>query len=364
MSIPPPTFPDRRDMPMSAEHILHLREFDFDLPQELIAQYPLRQREQARLMVVDRRQQRISHDIFARVGKYLPPKSCLVLNDSKVIPARLLGRREHTQGRVEVFLLKKLSDGCSYESLIRPLHRLKLNEKIQFNGGSLTAEVVDKEKRIVRFNRKNILAQLKKHGHMPLPPYIRRPDEPLDREYYQTVYARRPGSVASPTAGLHFTASLLNQLREKEHTIETVTLHVNYATFRMVEAEDITRHRMHTEEYALTQKSFQAIARAKTNGQKIVAVGTTACRVLETIARHKSKGQSPVPRNGQTDIFIYPGYTFRAADVLLTNFHLPRSTLLMLVYAFGGTKLMKEAYAQAIREKYRFYSYGDAMIIT
>lgn len=336
---------------------MKLSEFDFCLPPELIAQYPLEKRDQARLMVIDRQKEMISHDIFANVGKYLPPGSCVVLNDSKVIPARLLGQREKTPGKVEVFLLKKLSDGCSYETLIRPLNRLKLNEKIQFNGGSLTAELIDIPKRIVRFNRKDIAAQLKKHGHMPLPPYIKRAAEPLDHKYYQTVYARKPGSVASPTAGLHFTPALLDALRKKGHGIETVTLHVNLATFRMVETEDITQHQMHTEEYSLTQKSFRSIQQAKAKGRKTVAVGTTSCRVLETLA----KGSSRLA--GETDIFIYPGHTFRAVDVLITNFHLPRSTLLMLVYAFGGTKLMKEAYAQAIREKYRFYSYGDAMII-
>ncbi|OGX30405.1 MAG: tRNA preQ1(34) S-adenosylmethionine ribosyltransferase-isomerase QueA [Omnitrophica WOR_2 bacterium RIFCSPHIGHO2_01_FULL_52_10] len=338
---------------------MQLSEFDFDLPRGLIAQYPLRQRDQARLMVIDRRNQAISHDVFAKVEKYLPPDSCIVLNDSKVIPARLLGRREKTPGKVEVFLLKKLpeGDGCSYETLIRPLHRLNLNEKIQFNGGSLTAELIDIEKRIVRFNRKDVAAQLRKHGHMPLPPYIKRADEPLDHKYYQTVYARKPGSVASPTAGLHFTPALLNALRKKGHGIETVTLHVNLATFRMVETDDITRHKMHTEEYSLTKKSFVSIQQTKTKGRKIVAVGTTSCRVLETLAANSAR------LNGETDIFIYPGYTLSAVDILITNFHLPRSTLLMLVYAFGGTKLMKEAYAQAIREKYRFYSYGDAMII-
>ncbi len=341
------------------ENTLKLSEFDFNLPQELIAQYPLRQRDQARLMVIDRGQQRICHDIFSNVAKHLPSNSCIVLNDSKVIPARLLGRREKTPGKVEVFLLKKLpeGDGCSYETLIRPLNRLKLNEKIQFNGGSLTAELIDIEKKIVRFNRKDVAAQLKKHGHMPLPPYIKRADEPLDHEYYQTVYARKPGSVASPTAGLHFTPALLNALREKGHAIETITLHVNLATFRMVEADDITRHKMHTEEYSLTRKSFASIQQAKAKGRKVVAVGTTSCRALETLTK------DPFLLTGETDIFIYPGYTFRSVDVMITNFHLPRSTLLMLVYAFGGIKLMKEAYAQAIRGKYRFYSYGDAMII-
>ena len=326
---------------------MKVSEFDFDLPRELIAQYPLEKRDQARLMVIDRQKQAISHDIFANMEKYLPPGSCVVLNDSKVIPARLLGRREKTPGKVEVFLLKKLAhgDGRFYETLIRPLNRLNLNEKIQFNGGSLTAEIIDIKKRIVRFNRKDVAAQLKKHGHMPLPPYIKRADEPLDHKYYQTVYARKPGSVASPTAGLHFTPALLNALRKKGHGIEPVTLHVNLATFRVVEAEDITRHQMHTEEYSLTQKSFNAIRQAKMRGSKIVAVGTTSCRVLETIVNRNVGAQNFVPLRGtlqgSTDIFIYPGYAFRAVDILITNFHLPRSTLLMLVYAFGGIKLMK-----------------------
>ncbi len=344
---------------MDPKNTLQLSQFDFDLPQELIAQYPLKKRDQARLLVIDRTRGEIRHDVFANVAKYLPPNSCVVLNDSKVIVARLLGRREKSTGQVEVFLLKKLhnGDGCSYQALIRPLNRLKLNEKIQFNGGSLTAELIDIEKRIVRFTRKDVAAQLKKHGHMPLPPYIKRAAEPLDKEYYQTVYARKPGSVASPTAGLHFTPALLKALRKKGHSIETVTLHVNLATFRMVEAENITQHKMHTEEYSLTRKSFGSIQHAKAKGTKIVAVGTTSCRVLETLAKDPSR------LTGETDIFIYPGYTFRSVDILITNFHLPRSTLLMLVYAFGGTELLKEAYAQAIREKYRFYSYGDAMIL-
>lgn len=348
---------------MNVRHSLSLREFDFDLPDGLIAQYPLARRERARLMVVDRARQQITHDIFAHVDKYLPARSCLVLNDSKVIPARLLGRREKSGGRVEIFLLKRLADGRSYEALIRPFHRLKLNERIQLNGGRLTAELIDKDRRIVRFNRKDVARQLERHGHIPLPPYIKRPDEPIDRQYYQTVYARRPGSVAAPTAGLHFTPALLSRLRRKGHAIETVTLHINYATFRLVKEEDITQHKMHTEDYRITAKSLRAIGGAKADGRKIVAVGTTACRVLETLARKDAGGGNGVPHTGQTDIFIYPGHGFRTVDCLLTNFHLPRSTLLMLVYAFGGIKLMKEAYMQAIREKYRFYSYGDAMII-
>ncbi len=342
-----------------AEQVLHLSEFDFDLPQQLIAQYPLFVRDQARLMVVDRIRQRIEHDVFAHVDKYLPAQSAIILNDSKVIPARLWGHREKSNGRVEILLLKRLADRYSYEALIRPLGRLRLNEKIQLNNGSLTAQLMDIKKQIVRFNRKDVLQQLGHYADMPLPPYIRRSPEPLDHEYYQTVYARRPGSVAAPTAGLHFTPDLLRRLRRQRHTLVTVTLHINHATFRPVKEEDITRHAMHTEEYLVTKKNQRTIDQAKASGQKIVAVGTTSCRVLETLARDDAKGT----RKGQTNIFIYPGYQFQAADCLITNFHLPRSTLLMLVYAFGGKELMRRAYAQAIEHKYRFFSYGDAMII-
>ena len=343
--------------------LLQLDEFVYDLPAKLIAQYPLQDRDQAGLMVVDRARGKISHDIFAHISSYLPSMSCLVLNESRVIPARLFGRREKTLGRVEVFLLKRLPDGYSYETLLRPWARLRPNERICFDSGRLTAEIVDKDKRIVRFNKKYITRSLERYGHMPLPPHIRRGDEPMDREYYQTVYARNPGSVASPTAGLHFTPSLLDDLRRNGHTIEKVTLHVNHATFKPVKEEDITRHKMHGEDYAVSRRTFEAIRRAKDGGQKIIAVGTTSCRVLETLGRYKSNERHSVALEGSTDIFIYPGCAFRMTDALITNFHLPRSTPLMLVYAFAGADLMRRAYAEAIERKYRFYSYGDAMII-
>lgn len=335
---------------------MHLNEFVYDLPQELIAQYPLKKRDQARLMVIDRQKQTIVHDIFANIGRHLPPKTCIVRNDSKVIAARLFGYREKSAGRVEVFLLKRLSDGCSYEALIRPLNKLKANEKIRFNGGCFTAELIDKERRIVRFNPKDISPLLEQCGHVPLPPYIKRPDESVDRRYYQTVYARHPGSVASPTAGLHFTRGLLRDLKKDRHSIINVTLHVNHATFRPVKDEDITKHTMHHEDYAVSPKAQKIITEAQGGGSPIVAIGTTSCRVLETMAQEGAFA-------GSTNIFIYPGYQFRMADILVTNFHLPRSTLLMLVYAFGGTALMKRAYEEAIKSRYRFYSYGDAMVI-
>jgi len=335
---------------------MKLIDFQYHLPEELIAQYPLEKREDARLMVVDRKTEKITHDMFSNLIRYLPPASVIVLNDSKVVPARLLGKREKTGGAVEVFLLNKLSDGYSYRALLRPLKRIKIDEKIIFDGGRLHARLKDVPNRVVRFNKRNIIGYLKKIGHMPLPPYIKRPDEPLDREYYQTVFARHEGSVASPTAGLHFTNPLLSELKVKGHKVKKVTLHINYATFNPVKVEDITQHPMHTEVYAVSPRVWQALRTAKERGRKIVTVGTTSCRTLEAVAQSGKL-------KGETDIFIYPGFHFQMTDVLLTNFHFPRSTLLMLVCAFGTRDLVMKAYAEAVREKYRFYSYGDCMLI-
>lgn len=334
---------------------MKLDNFYYMLPEHLIAQYPLHRRDQARMMIVDREKKRISHDVFANIGEYLPARSCIVLNDSKVIPARLLGRRA-SGGKVEIFLLNKLSDGYSYETLMRPLKRLKVDEKIEFNGGNLIAQIKDRDKRIVRFNQRNITSHLEKIGHMPLPPYIKRPDRAIDRKYYQTVYAKNAGSVASPTAGLHFTNRLLGRIEKSGHKIEKVTLHINYATFNPVQEQDITKHKMHLEDYSITKKTLSVVQKAKKNGCKVVAIGTTSCRVLEAVA---TSGKL----KGNTDIFMYPGFKFRMADILVTNFHLPYSTLLMLVYAFGGRDLMVKAYKEAIKQKYRFFSYGDAMMI-
>ena len=335
---------------------MQLNNFDYELPPGLIAQAPLKKRDRARLMVIDRASQRITHDHFGNLGKYLPPRSVLVVNNSKVIPARLLGNKERSGGKVEIFLLKQLEDGYSFETLMRPLRKIRLGDKVRFGKSPVVAEVVDYQKRIVRFNRKNVFKELDKIGHMPLPPYITRPDTKADRKDYQTVYARTPGSVAAPTAGLHFTKPLLTQLKRKGHTVKPVTLHVNYGTFNLVEAEDITQHKMHFEDYEVTPSTYRAIAKGREAGRKIVAVGTTSCRVLESVAQ---RGEL----KGGTNLFIYPGYQFRAIDMLLTNFHLPHSSLLMLVYAFGSMPLMKRAYAEAIKERYRFFSYGDAMLI-
>lgn len=335
---------------------MKLQDFKYELPKELIAQFPLEQRDQARLLIVDRAKQTITHDIFSNLGKYLPPNSILVLNDSKVIPARLFGKREKTGGKVEIFLLNRLSDGYSFEALIRPLKRLNIDEKIIFNGNGIYARLKDAQKRIVRFNIKNITRHLEKIGHVPLPPYIKRTDEPLDRDYYQTVYAKKRGSVASPTAGLHFTKALLENLQREGRSFQKVTLHINYATFKQIEEDDIVKHKMHFEDYVISRKAFEAIQKAKQEGRKIVAVGTTSCRVLETSA---ATGRL----KGRTDLFIYPGYSFQMTDSLVTNFHLPCSTLFVLVCAFAGRDFIMEAYQEAIAKKYRFYSYGDAMLI-
>ncbi len=335
---------------------MKLEDFNYRLPEGLIAQEPLHQRDQARLMVIDRKKETIVHDQFCSLQQYLPQKACLVLNDSKVIPARLLGKREYSGGKVEVFLLKQLSDGYCYEALLRPLRRLKDGDRIIFGNGRLIAEIADREQKIVRFSRKNIMTELEKIGHMPLPPYIKRADRASDRKYYQTVYAKNTGSVASPTAGLHFTNRLLKGIQRDGHSIEKVTLHINYATFKPVEEKDVTKHKMHIEDYGVTKKTFNAVKKAREGGRKVIAVGTTSCRVLESVAK---SGRL----KGSTDIFMYPGFRFKMTDILLTNFHLPLSTLLMLVYAFGGRDLMSRAYHEAVRKKYRFFSYGDAMLI-
>ncbi len=335
---------------------MQLSDFDYHLPQELIAQFPLAERDQARLMVLNRQTQTIKHDIFANVGSYLPSKSLLILNDSKVIPARLFGKREKSEGKIEVFVLKCISEKDNiFEVLLRPLKRLQVGEKIQLEG-DLTAELIDKEQRWVKFNKPNMFKVLEKIGHMPLPPYISRDDEETDRELYQTVFAKHFGSVASPTAGLHFTKPLLSKLEKAGHSVKKVTLHINYGTFKPVEEADITKHQMHTEEYEIEQSVWEDVQKAKTTHQSVIAVGTTSCRVLESVAKAKTF-------KGSTNIFIYPGYKFQIIDGLITNFHLPLSTLLMLVSAFAGKEFIKEAYNEAIKMKYRFFSYGDAMLI-
>lgn len=335
---------------------MNLKDFYYDLPDDLVAQHPLKDRDAARLMVIDRKAETIRHAHFRDIANFLPPKSLLVVNDSKVVPARLLGRKERSGGKVEIFLLKKLADGYTYEALLRPLKKIKTGDKIVFENSPLKAFIVDAQARSVKFNFKNITPHLNKIGHMPLPPYIKRSDSAADKKDYQTVYAKKSGSVAAPTAGLHFTRQRLAALEKAGHEILKTTLHVGYGTFQPVEVNDIREHRMHAEEYEVSAAVLKKVKKAKEKGRKVVAVGTTSCRVLESVA---GTGKA----KGETDIFIYPGVKFNVIDALITNFHLPHSTLLMLVYAFGGTELMKRAYRQAVERKYRFFSYGDAMLI-
>ena len=335
---------------------MRLDEFYFDLPDSLIAQYPLQEREEARLLVVDRASRSLTHDIFKNIGEYLSPATQLVMNNSRVVHARLQGTKASTGASIEVFLLNKVTDEFHYEVLMKPMKRLKDGDQIVFPDEQVVAEVVDRERRLVKFNQANLTEFLQAHGHIPLPPYIKRADEELDRRYYQTVYASQQGSVAAPTAGLHFTEKILEQLKSAGHSLSEVTLHINYGTFKPVEVEEISKHQMHSEWYSVQPDVQTEIQQAKSRGQSILAVGTTSTRVLESMAVTNSL-------EGDTDIFIYPGYEFKYVDVLLTNFHLPQSTLIMLVSAFGGMDLIKQAYQEAIQKEYRFYSYGDAMLI-
>ena len=345
-----------------SSYFFSLQSYFYKLPESLIAQYPCPRRDQARLMVLDHRCQTIVHDVFAHINHYLPSQTTLVVNNSKVIPARLLGRKIETgrtglpAGRqVEVFFLKALEDGYSFEALLKPLKKIHLGQTFDFGGG-LQAQLVDKDKRIVRFNRKNVLKLLQKTGHVPLPPYIKRGDQTSDRRDYQTVYAKVSGSVAAPTAGLHFTRSLMGRLKNKGHQFLESTLHINYGTFKPVECQDIRAHLMHEESYEMSASVYQKILKVKKSRRSICAVGTTSCRILESIAQSSSL-------KGATNLFVYPGFSFTMTDCLVTNFHLPYSSLLMLVCAFGGYDLVMKGYNQAIKEKYRFYSYGDAMLI-
>jgi S-adenosylmethionine:tRNA ribosyltransferase-isomerase len=345
---------------------MKLSDFDYPLPKELIAQYPLKERDAARLLVLNRKQGTIEHHLFKDTIDYFQEDDLLVLNDTKVLPSRLIGSRL-TGGKVELLLLRQKS-GLTFEALIRP-SRVKPKEKIiftppflqrrdsmreraGFNGGRISGEISAKNE--ITFQAKNI-DTIYNLGVMPLPPYIKRDSEDLDNIYYQTVYAQELGSIASPTAGLHFTKELLAQIKAQGVNIAYITLHISYSTFKPVKIEDITQHKMEKEYFQVSKEAQKSINEAGAKKARIFAVGTTACRALETYARgHKE---------GYTDLFIYPGYKFRMTDCLITNFHLPRTTLFMLVCAFAGEKLIKKAYQEAIDKKYRFYSYGDAMLI-
>ena len=336
-------------------------DFYYELPPELIAQTPLQKRDSSRLLVLGRESGQIEHRHFYDVIDYLKPGDTLVLNDSRVLPARLMGHRVPSGGAVEVLLLKD-TGGDVWECLTRPGRKTPVGTQLRFGDGQLTAEVVealDDGKKKVRFRYEGIFLEvLSQLGKMPLPPYIK--EELEDQERYQTVYSRVNGSAAAPTAGLHFTPELLQKLRDKGVNLAWVTLHVGLGTFRPVKAEEITEHQMHSEFCMLSQQTADLLNRTRREGGRIVCVGTTSCRTIESFA---AEDGSFTERSGWTDIFIYPGYRFKAMDALITNFHLPESTLIMLVSAFAGRENVLHAYQVAVEQRYRFFSFGDAMII-
>lgn len=338
-----------------------LKDFYYDLPEELIAQDPLLQRSNSRLMVIDRESSDISHKHFHDVIDYLNPGDCLVINETRVIPARLLGVKEETGAAIEVLLLKR-HDDKTWETLVKPGKKARPGAKISFGDGKLVGEVVDvveEGNRLIRFEYEGIFEEvLDELGQMPLPPYITHKLE--DKERYQTVYAKNSGSAAAPTAGLHFTQELLDAIESKGIKIARVTLHVGLGTFRPVKVENILEHHMHSEFYMIDEVAANIINETKANGGKVVSVGTTSTRTLETAA---AEDGTVKPCSGWTEIFIYPGYKFKCVDRLITNFHLPESTLLMLVSALYDRDKILEAYKVAVDEKYRFFSFGDAMII-
>ncbi|ASS98722.1 S-adenosylmethionine:tRNA ribosyltransferase-isomerase [Geobacillus thermocatenulatus] len=336
--------------------------FDFHLPEELIAQTPLPDRAASRLMVLDKRTGAIRHETFRNIISYLNPGDCLVLNDTRVMPARLYGEKEETGGTAEVLLLKQL-DGDRWETLVKPGKRVKPGTKLTFGEGKLEAVCLDTLEhggRVLEFSYDGLFYEvLAELGEMPLPPYIK--EKLDDPERYQTVYAREIGSAAAPTAGLHFTEELLDAIREKGVHIVFITLHVGLGTFRPVQVDDVEKHDMHAEFYQMSEETAETLNRVREQGGRIIAVGTTSTRTLETIAG-KHNGRF-VAESGWTDIFIYPGYEFKGIDGLVTNFHLPKSTLIMLVSALAGRENILHAYQVAVKERYRFFSFGDAMLI-
>ena len=336
-------------------------DFYFDLPQELIAQDPLKDRSSSRLLVLDRETGKTEHHIFREVIDYLEPGDCLVVNNTKVIPARLFGAKVGTDAKIEVLLLKR-KEADVWETLVKPGKKAKPGTRISFGDGLLMGEVIDvveEGNRLIRFEYEGIFEEiLDQLGQMPLPPYITHQLE--DKNRYQTVYAKHDGSAAAPTAGLHFTPELLQQIRDKGVNIAHVTLHVGLGTFRPVKVEDVTKHHMHSEFYMVEEDQAALINETKAKGKKVVSVGTTSCRTLESAADEQGILHAG---NGWTDIFIYPGYQFKIIDRLITNFHLPESTLLMLVSALAGKENIMAAYEEAVKERYRFFSFGDAMLI-
>ncbi len=340
---------------------MDLKDFYYDLPKELIAQDPLPDRSGSRLCVLDKSTGGITHRIFSEITDYLMPEDCLVINNTKVIPARLYGKKTDTQANIEILLLKRIEKDV-WETLVKPGKKAKIGAGISFGDGLLTGEVVDITKegnRIIRFEYDGIFEEiLDQLGQMPLPPYILH--ELKDKNRYQTVYAKYDGSAAAPTAGLHFTPELLSSIREKGVEIAEVTLHVGLGTFRPVKEKDVLNHHMHSEFFCIDEMAAKKINRVKKAGGRIISVGTTSARTLEAAADERGNLSGA---SGWTDIFIYPGYQFKIIDGLITNFHLPESTLLMLVSALAGRENTLHAYAKAVEEKYRFFSFGDAMLI-
>lgn len=337
-------------------------DFYYDLPEELIAQDPLEDRSSSRLMVLNKNSGEIQHKIFRDITGYLKKGDCLVINNTKVIPARLLGTKEDTNAAVEIFLLKRLTAN-RWETLVKPGKKLRPGARVVFGDGLLRAQIVDvveEGNRIVEFEFNGIFEEvLDKLGEMPLPPYITHKLE--DKNRYQTVYARFEGSAAAPTAGLHFTKELLKQIEEMGVKIAPVTLHVGLGTFRPVKVDDVTNHHMHSEFYEVSKETADIINKTKENGGRVICVGTTSCRTIESASSDDGK---VIPGSGNTEIFIYPGYKFKVLDCLITNFHLPESTLVMLVSALASKEFVLGAYEKAIEEKYRFFSFGDAMFVT
>ena len=337
-------------------------DFYYDLPEELIAQDPLEDRSASRLMVLDKNTGKIQHHIFKEIVHYLNPGDCLVINDTKVIPARLYGTKVGTDAKIEVLLLKRKENNI-WETLVKPGKKAKIGTRISFGDGLLMGEVVDiveEGNRLIQFSYDGIFEEiLDKLGQMPLPPYITH--QLKDKNRYQTVYAKHNGSAAAPTAGLHFTPDLLEEIKAKGVNIAHVTLHVGLGTFRPVKVEDVTQHHMHSEFYVVEEDQAALINETKKKGGKIISVGTTSLRTLESASSEEGILKAG---SGWTDIFIYPGYRFKIVDRLITNFHLPESTLIMLVSALAGKEHIMEAYEEAVKDKYRFFSFGDAMFIT
>ncbi len=336
-------------------------DFYFDLPEELIAQDPLKDRSSSRLLVLDKETGKVEHHVFREIIDYLQEGDCLVINDTKVIPARLIGSKIGTDAKIEVLLLKRKENDV-WETLVKPGKKAKVGTRISFGDGLLVGEVVDiveEGNRLIHFEYEGIFEEiLDQLGQMPLPPYITHQLE--DKNRYQTVYAKHSGSAAAPTAGLHFTPELLKEIEEKGVQIARVTLHVGLGTFRPVKVDNILEHHMHSEFYQIEEEAAEKINRAKESGHRVICVGTTSCRTIESAADKNGKLHAT---NGWTEIFIYPGYEFKVLDCLITNFHLPESTLVMLVSALAGREQVLSAYEEAVKEKYRFFSFGDAMFI-